>query len=140
MRGGRGLQRHLRVVPEPPAVVFGASPSRSVGGRAPQSVLFSRKNGKRRILEGGRRDSNPRPQPWQGCALPTEPRPRGPDSIQAAPRGRTVSPVASARRREQVMRIGIFGGDTARPTIDDVVANAKLTEDRGFASYAIPQI
>ena len=20
----------------------------------------------------GRRDSNPRPQPWQGCALPTE--------------------------------------------------------------------
>ena len=24
----------------------------------------------------GRRDSNPRPQPWQGCALPAEPRPR----------------------------------------------------------------
>ena len=24
----------------------------------------------------GRRDSNPRPQPWQGCALPTEPLPR----------------------------------------------------------------
>ena len=23
----------------------------------------------------GRRDSNPRPQPWQGCALPTEPLP-----------------------------------------------------------------
>src|SRR4029453_18309124 len=25
----------------------------------------------------GRRDSNPRPSPWQGDALPTEPRPRG---------------------------------------------------------------
>ena len=23
-------------------------------------------------LESGKRDSNPRPQPWQGCALPTE--------------------------------------------------------------------
>ena len=22
--------------------------------------------------ESGKRDSNPRPQPWQGCALPTE--------------------------------------------------------------------
>jgi hypothetical protein len=22
--------------------------------------------------QSGRRDSNPRPQPWQGCALPTE--------------------------------------------------------------------
>ena len=25
-----------------------------------------------RRLESGKRDSNPRPQPWQGCALPTE--------------------------------------------------------------------
>ena len=23
-------------------------------------------------LKSGRRDSNPRPQPWQGCALPAE--------------------------------------------------------------------
>src|SRR5213596_2878039 len=23
-------------------------------------------------MESGKRDSNPRPQPWQGCALPTE--------------------------------------------------------------------
>src|SRR4051812_47921586 len=27
-------------------------------------------------LLSGRRGSNPRPQPWQGCALPTEPLPR----------------------------------------------------------------
>ena len=24
------------------------------------------------MKKSGRRDSNPRPQPWQGCALPTE--------------------------------------------------------------------
>jgi hypothetical protein len=29
-----------------------------------------------RPFESGRRDSNPRPSPWQGDALPTEPRPR----------------------------------------------------------------
>src|SRR3990170_5112663 len=29
-----------------------------------------------RCPESGKRDSNPRPQPWQGCALPTELFPR----------------------------------------------------------------
>jgi 5,10-methylenetetrahydromethanopterin reductase len=38
------------------------------------------------------------------------------------------------------MRIGIFGGDTAGRTIDDVVADAKIAEAAGFASYVIPQI
>ena len=38
------------------------------------------------------------------------------------------------------MRIGIFGGDTAARTIDDVVADARATEADGFASYALPQI
>src|SRR4026209_922370 len=33
------------------------------------------------LLQSGKRDSNPRPQPWQGCALPTELFPRiGQDS------------------------------------------------------------
>src|SRR5437879_5323346 len=36
---------------------------------APPRVAFVR-------LESGKRDSNPRPQPWQGCALPTELFPR----------------------------------------------------------------
>src|SRR6266496_3501662 len=40
----------------------------------------------------GRRDSNPRPPPWQGGALPTEPRPRG--VILA--RGRLASRACSA--------------------------------------------
>ena len=38
------------------------------------------------------------------------------------------------------MKIGIFGGDTAGRTIDDVVADARAAEADGFASYALPQI
>src|SRR5438445_4816204 len=43
----------------------------------------------------GRRDSNSRPSPWQGDALPTEPRPRGAATIPT-PRGATES--GSARQ------------------------------------------
>jgi len=38
------------------------------------------------------------------------------------------------------MKIGIFGGDTAGRTIDDLVADARAAEADGFASYALPQI
>jgi F420-dependent oxidoreductase-like protein len=38
------------------------------------------------------------------------------------------------------MRIGLFGGDTANRTIDQVVADARAAEADGFASYALPQI
>jgi 5,10-methylenetetrahydromethanopterin reductase len=38
------------------------------------------------------------------------------------------------------MKIGIFGGDTAGRTIDDVVADARAVEADGFSSYALPQI
>jgi 5,10-methylenetetrahydromethanopterin reductase len=38
------------------------------------------------------------------------------------------------------MHIGIFGGDTANRTIDDVVADARQAEADGFASYWLPQI
>ena len=38
----------------------------------------------------GRRDSNPRPSPWQGDALPAEPRPREASRISAPPRFRRV--------------------------------------------------
>src|SRR5690606_24993150 len=67
MRGGDGIRtrvygfagrclasRPLHHETHPPA-------SRAVLGSVPQS---------------GRRDSNPRPSPWQGDALPAEPRPR----------------------------------------------------------------
>ena len=39
----------------------------------------------------GRRDSNPRPSPWQGDALPAEPRPRGVNTI-ARSVGATTNP------------------------------------------------
>ena len=32
----------------------------------------------------GKRDSNPRPQPWQGCALPTELFPQAEESLASA--------------------------------------------------------
>jgi F420-dependent oxidoreductase-like protein len=38
------------------------------------------------------------------------------------------------------MRIGIFGGDTAERTIDDVVEHARMAEAAGFSSYSLPQI
>ncbi len=38
------------------------------------------------------------------------------------------------------MRIGIFGGDTAARTIDNVIDDARAAEADGFASYALPQI
>src|SRR6476646_7899735 len=38
------------------------------------------------------------------------------------------------------MRIGIFGGDTAGRTIDQVVADARQAEADGFDTYALPQI
>ncbi len=39
-----------------------------------------------------------------------------------------------------VMRIGIFGGDTAGRSIDEIVADAAEVERAGFASYWLPQI
>jgi hypothetical protein len=38
-------------------------PSTPTTNPPPSTLLF---------VESGKRDSNPRPQPWQGCALPTE--------------------------------------------------------------------
>jgi F420-dependent oxidoreductase-like protein len=38
------------------------------------------------------------------------------------------------------MRIGIFGGDTANRTIDDVVADVRQADADGFVSYWLPQI
>ena len=38
--------------------------------------IVNTKTGSAKSRWSGQRDSNPRPQPWQGCALPTEPCPR----------------------------------------------------------------
>src|ERR687898_2620963 len=39
----------------------------------------------RTAAKSGKRDSNPRPQPWQGCALPTELFPRSGEDFSARP-------------------------------------------------------
>src|SRR2546430_11334789 len=44
--------------------------------RPPDSEGLVSSTGQCGFLRSGRRDSNPRPPPWQGGALPTEPRPR----------------------------------------------------------------
>src|SRR4051794_36319865 len=58
----------------------GRSPASGVpGGRPPGQTPETAKPPQRGGEHGdpsGRRDSNPRPSPWQGDALPTEPRPR----------------------------------------------------------------
>src|SRR6266550_2964299 len=43
---------------------------------APPRVDVSAVDPSTRPAQSGKRDSNPRPQPWQGCALPTELFPR----------------------------------------------------------------
>ena len=40
------------------------------------------------LCQSGKRDSNPRPQPWQGCALPTELFPQAERSLAPAPHQR----------------------------------------------------
>jgi hypothetical protein len=46
----------------------------------------------------GRRGSNPRPQPWQGCALPTEPRPRGSRNLPVTDPGHYLGSAAARAR------------------------------------------
>ena len=70
----------------------------------------------------GRPGSNRRPQPWQGCALPTEPRPRAKLRDYASPH----------------MRIGIFGGEPA--SINAAVATARAAAEQGFSGYWVSQI
>ena len=38
------------------------------------------------------------------------------------------------------MRLGLFGGDTTTRTLDQIVADARVANDQGFASYWLPQI
>ena len=44
-----------------------------------------------RLAPSGRRDSNPRPSPWQGDALPAEPRPHIPQPKAARVRSETLA-------------------------------------------------
>src|SRR5262245_58350846 len=54
------------------------------------------------IAWSGRRDSNPRPSPWQGDALPAEPRPRCGRRIPAAFRDRESDPSGLRLRGAEV--------------------------------------
>ena len=80
--------------------------------------------GRPRASPSGRRDSNPRPSPWQGDALPTEPRPqRGCDCIRSpsAPSNGSLPPARPGPRQD--VRTGpgsrrAVGGRAACPSMD----------------------
>src|SRR5581483_7667868 len=103
-----------------------------------------------RLQRRRRRDRHPREQRRVGARAEREPRlhPHGqhgdhqPD--QGAPAGdaRRHRPLSSERAQKghPTMRIGIFAGDTAGRTIDDVVAEARGVAEDGFAGYWIPNI
>ena len=58
--------------------------------------------------ESGKRDSNPRPQPWQGCALPTELFPRSGENFSARPAAAQRPTLGRARLK------GASGGEGDR--------------------------
>jgi hypothetical protein len=66
-----------------------AGPCLSHSATPPQELLRRRPTCRIAAPPSGRRDSNPRPSPWQGDALPTEPRPRS---------GPGTGPTGSLRR------------------------------------------
>src|SRR5438874_4272395 len=80
--------------------------------------------------ESGKRDSNPRPQPWQGCALPTElfPRMNYPNS-HFRPEG-NAQPflVNSARRQFDTAHCRV----AAPLRAPDAAANSHAMEARGI--------
>ena len=56
----------------------------------------------------------------------------------------TLSPIPCSNRsllnEGPIMRIGIFGGDTATRTITEIIADAAACEAEGFDSFWLPQI
>src|SRR5690606_32042410 len=66
--------REGRAPARPAAVRLVANTGRSQAQKKSPEALFcsSVQLGCLRMIWSGKRDSNSRPQPWQGCALPTE--------------------------------------------------------------------
>ena len=90
-------------------------------------------------VQSGKRDSNPRPQPWQGCALPTELFPRTtPGSRLATEPNTLVTSVAALFRaffRRGVQRTGL-----ARPTCHVSGGEGNRTPDLLNAIQALSQL
>ena len=86
-------------------------------------------------LPSGRRDSNPRPSPWQGDALPTALRP----PIVAARWGRdgwaTVS--ESGRALQTGAPLALRHADGERPGVDPAGAGLPLDQGRTDGSFSV---
>ena len=87
----QGILSPSRLPISPPRRRPSAHPKRERGSGARRS-LFA-------VPQSGKRDSNPRPQPWQGCALPTElfPRTRVQSNRRTPVRTRRLGACASRR-------------------------------------------
>ncbi len=69
----RAVWAYGNMAPKAMVVLVDPAADAVLYGRVPETVDEEEEN------ESGRRDSNPRPSPWQGDALPAALRPRGPD-------------------------------------------------------------
>ena len=88
--------------PRPPGYEPGELPDCSTPRRlsciSPSGRLLSSRARLAGEGQSGKRDSNPRPQPWQGCALPTELFPQLPTDRETMRSGRATQPAAPADR------------------------------------------
>src|SRR5881628_2939722 len=84
--------------------------------------------------ESGKRDSNPRPQPWQGCALPTE----------LFPRGRNLTDPVRRDHPESDCRVVCGIGASVRqsdcPTVRPSGGEGDRTPDLVNAIHALSQL
>src|SRR5688572_3523087 len=87
--------------------------------------------------QSGKRDSNPRPQPWQGCALPTELFPR--DRNVAARRWDDKQPSSSRYRAhpERMNRVPGAPRDESRERRVAAVAGREPVSIDGFGGEAV---
>src|SRR5437763_1246059 len=81
--------------------------------------------------ESGKRDSNPRPQPWQGCALPTELFPRGRNLTDPVRRDHPERTVGRADRRTSPARAKPRAASRPAAAVAAAVARAKPAKKRG---------
>src|ERR1041384_7244410 len=110
-----------------------AAPPRDADGLATfrRSVLPTHQSGKR--------DSNPRPQPWQGCALPTELFPRG-RNLTAPVRGDHPESDGRTVGHSDRESFAVSGRPSDRPTVRPSGGEGDRTPDLVNAIHALSQL
>jgi hypothetical protein len=116
-----------------------AGPCLSHSATPPQELLRRRPTCRIAAPPSGRRDSNPRPSPWQGDALPTEPRPhsgpwgRSAGSLRRA-YGTVADPGAHANSGSGVSVKALFrtdGSDSCHISVSRTVGSPRAAPGHG---------